>query len=98
MKINNEMIKKYLESRETGNEKIPVTDILYYGHLENNESDAEEIVAEFGKLDMVLSKLTLSEYDRVWDAACRLCDMHERRGFLSGLQIGTALMVELFEK
>ena len=49
------------------------------------------------KLDEILDKLTLKEYDAVWDAACKLSDAHERRGFRSGVQIGALLMLELLE-
>ena len=82
-------IKEYLESEGSA------MDILYNHHLENSVVDDEQISSAFAELDSILSKLTLKEYDRVWDAACRLCDKHERRGFLAGLRSGAGLMLEL---
>lgn len=96
MKVYLEQIKEYISQR-TGGEDESVVDILYQNYLENNLRDYAVIRQEFGTLDAILSRFTLAEYDRVWNAVCRLCDEHERRGFFSGLQIGTALMLELFE-
>ena len=96
MKAYMEQIKKYI-NRSAAREDEPVVDILYQNYLENNLRDEAAIRQEFGTLDAVLSRFTLAEYDRVWNAVCRLCDEHERRGFFSGLQIGTALMLELYE-
>lgn len=72
-----------------------VTDVLLHGYLEKNVVDEESIKQSFAQLDEVLSRLTLKEYDRVWDATCRLCNEHERRGFLSGLRIGVSFMLEI---
>ena len=91
-----DQIKAYLAQHELhGSESV--LEILYYCHLEKSAVDEEEIEREFAKLDEVLDQLTLKEYDRVWDAACKLCSAHERRGFAAGARAGVRLMLELLE-
>lgn len=92
-----EIIKAHVERETSLHEKPSVIDILYNGYTEQNKTDEDSIQWEFGELDSVLSRLTLKEYDRVWDAACRLCGLHERRGFCTGLHMGIHLMLELAE-
>lgn len=87
-------IKQIEEYRKDGDS---VTDVLFHGHLEKKAVDEESIRQGFAQLDAVLGKLTLKEYDRVWDAVCGLCNEHERRGFLAGLRTGAAFMLEITE-
>lgn len=92
-----EQIKTYLAEYDLHGGKS-VGEILYYCHLENITVDEKEISREFAKLDEVLDKLTLKEYDRVWNATCALCDAHEKRGFLTGMRMGMRLVLELGEE
>lgn len=91
MKAYIKMIKEQQKAGES------VIDTLFRCNSENSGADEPEIDREFNKLDEILDKLTLKEYDAVWDAACKLSDAHERRGFRSGVQIGALLMLELLE-
>ena len=87
-------MKMIKEQRKAGESVI---ETLYRCNLENGGVDEAAIDQEFDKLDEILDRLTLKEYDTVWDATCVLCDAHERRGFRSGVQTGALLMLELLE-
>ena len=88
-------IKTKMEQEQAICDNMSIMDILYQGYLEQGREDEPSIRQEFARIDAVLSRLTLKEYDRVWDAACRLCSEHERRGFPAGVRMGVSLMLEL---
>lgn len=90
-----QMIKTYMEREPGLCEDMSIMDILYNGYTEQEVTDDHYIQQEFAELDDVLSKLTLKEYDRVWDATCRLCSLHERRAFCAGLHMGIDFMMEM---
>lgn len=74
-----------------------VLEMLYCYYREQRTTDTEVISADFNRLDSVLSKLTLKEYDQVWDLTCALCSEHEKAAFLEGVRVGASLAAELAE-
>lgn len=72
-----------------------VIDALYYSCPDLHGPDEEGIKREFSRLDRVLEKLTLREYDEVWDATCQLSIACEKRGFRAGLRSVFRMMGEL---
>lgn len=90
----NMLLEKYKQGgQDWWNREDPqaVLKMLYTYYREHCPGDPEEISREFQNLDSVLSRLTLKEYDRVWNLACRLCSEHEEAGFLEGVRAGAAL-------
>ena len=72
-----------------------VLEMLYSVYRRKKCADPEEIRGYFAQLDAVLRKLTLKEYDQVWDVACGLCGAAEKVGFLDGVRVGASLAEEL---
>ena len=94
MNINMEQVKTYLTEHSLESEES-VIDAFYYSCPDLHGPDEEGIKREFGRLDRVLEKLTLREYDEVWDATCRLSIASEKRGFRAGLRSAFRMMAEL---
>ena len=73
----------------------PVLEMLYDCYLEQNSFETQQIKEDFHSLDRILSKLSLQEYDQVWNLTCRLCSEHEKSAFLEGIRTAMRLTVEL---
>ena len=70
-------------------------EMLYDCYLEQNSFETQQIKEDFHSLDRILGKLTLQEYDQVWNLTCRLCSEHEKSAFLDGIRTALRLTVEL---
>lgn len=66
-------------------------DQLYRCYQKLHPYDSETVRNAFSQLDSVLHKLTLQEYDRVWDLTCDISMECERTAFLEGLSVGIRL-------
>lgn len=72
-----------------------VMEILYQYFAENHPLETQEMARDFSQLDKVLSKLSLKEYDQIWNLACRLCAEHEKLAYMAGIRVGASLATEL---
>lgn len=72
-----------------------VLEMLYSVYREKQCSDPQEVKDCFAQLDEVLCKLTLREYDKVWNAACGLCSVAEKVAFLEGIRVAQPLRQSL---
>ena len=93
MNLYMEALKAYLSRPADTASGVPVGKALYGCYRELHPRDNEEISGRFRQLDQVLSRLTLREYDKVWDLACGLCCEHEEAAFLEGIRVGISLAV-----
>ena len=75
-----------------------VLEMLYSVYRKKKGGDPETVSGCYDRLDAVLNKLTLKEYDKVWDIACCLCSAAEKEGFLEGVRVGASLAEELREE
>ena len=66
-------------------------DQLYQVYRELHPQDIRSVREAFSQLDLVLKKLPLQEYDRIWNLTCQLCYESERQAFLEGLRVGIRL-------
>lgn len=98
MSIYTNKMKSYLAETQNENPDIEsVLQALFNHYAESCGADGEEIKRSFVHLDKILSKLTLREYDQVWDVTCKLCSDHEQRAFRAGIRTGALLMKEMTE-
>lgn len=72
-----------------------VLNLLYEQYLEMELLDRRGIQTNLVPLNDILEKLPLRDNDEVFNLTVRLCEEHEKRGFLSGVRIGAKLMQEL---
>ena len=70
---------------------ISVGKALYGCYRELHPRDNAEISRRFRQLDSLLDRLTLREYDQVWDLTCALCCDHEEAAFLEGIRVGISI-------
>ncbi len=75
----------------------PALDCLYWHYGESHVMANEHTKAVAQSLEDCLTALSFQENDRVFSMVGALCAEHERIAFLSGLQLGAQLMLELFE-
>lgn len=64
---------------------------LYRCYQKLHPYDSEAVKEAFSQLDGALQKLTLREYDRVWDLTCNISMECEKSAFLEGLCVGIQL-------
>ena len=93
MNLYMEALKAYLSRPEDTASGVSVGKALYGCYRELHPRDGAEISGRFRQLDQVLSRLTLREYDKVWDLTCGLCCEHEEAAFLEGIRVGISLTV-----
>ena len=91
MNLYMEALKAYLSRPEDTASGVSVGKALYGCYRELHPRDGAEISGRFRQLDQVLSRLTLREYDKVWDLTCGLCCEHEEAAFLEGIRVGISL-------
>ena len=72
-----------------------VLEMLYSIYRKRSRGDSEAVGACFSQLDEVLQKLTLKDYDKVWNAACNLHSTVEKEAFLEGIRVGATLVSEI---
>ena len=87
-----------------GHRRILYNAMLLDGTLWSHHTEVDKICKErmdgqikedFHSLDRILAKLSLQEYDQVWNLTCRLCSEHEKSAFLEGIRTAMRLTVEL---
>ena len=88
-----EALKLHICDREDTASGLSVGKALYGCYRELHPRDDEEITRRFHQLDQVLNRLTLREYDKVWNLTCMLCCEHEEAAFLEGIRVGICLAV-----
>lgn len=74
-----------------------VPGLLYECFNENNPYDNEQIKADFEDLYRQMNGMSLRDMDKVIYPVCKLCQDHERSGFVEGIKIGIQLQTELGE-
>ena len=74
-----------------------VLGLLYECFNENNPYDNEQIKADFEELCRQMNGMPLREMDKIVYPVCKLCQDHERAGFVEGIKIGIRLQTELEE-
>lgn len=75
---------------------IPVLDSLYLHYTEcySMHSDLTKQLSQ--EMNERLSSLPFADGDRICSLSSELAAEHERIGFISGLQLGAQLMLEIF--
>lgn len=64
---------------------------------EYNPVEPPQIKAAFDHLDTILSKLSLSDNNQLFDTVIRLCIDYENTAFSHGMAVGVRLMAELYD-
>ena len=72
-----------------------VMDFLYVSYAENKDKDPKEIRQGFIDLENYMEGVSLEDNDAIFVLVCTLCDLHEKRAFKDGLQLGACLILEL---
>lgn len=72
-----------------------VLTMLYECYNENNPYDNEQIRADFHELYQQMNGVPLREMDQIVYPVCKLCQDHERAGFVEGIRLGVLLAHEL---
>ena len=72
-----------------------VLTMLYECHNENNSYDNEQIRAVFNELYQQMNGMPLREMDNIVYPVCKLCQDHEKAGFIEGIRIGVLLAQEV---
>ena len=96
MKTFIEALKTYVEQHPLcfGDGESVLTK-LYECHNENSPYDNEQIKADFNELYRQMNGLELREMDKIIYPVCKLCQDHEKAGFIEGIKIGIQLASEL---
>ena len=68
-----------------------ISDQLYRCYQELHPCDSDGVKERFSRLDHILRKLPLREYDCIWDLTCQISAECERAAFLEGLWVGIQL-------
>ena len=73
-------------------------DSLYWHYTESHSLSNEKTKPADADINACLDELSLKDNDRVFSLLATLCAEHERIAFLSGLQVGAQLMLEITEE
>lgn len=72
-----------------------LSDMLYESYASSNPIDNQKIRLQFNEIDEILSQLTLSENNQVFEITSELCEEHTHLAFLAGVHVGFLLNTEL---
>lgn len=100
MAITVQQVLSYLDTHPLCTNKQSFTSLLqilcniYY---EYNPVDTPQMKAMFEQLDTILSKLSFSDNNLIFDTVIRLCIECEKTSFSHGIAVGVRLMAELYD-
>ena len=72
-----------------------ILDMLYCYYHECNNTDDDNVKADFEDLYQQMHSMPLREIDRIVDVVCTLFREYERAGFTEGVKVGIRLEQEL---
>lgn len=76
----------------------PALDSLYWHYTESHSMSNSKTKRADQDLYVCLEALPLEDNNKVFNLVATLCAEHERIAFLSGLQVGAQLMLEITEE
>ena len=84
------------QSPNYGNDDIQsLLEMLHYYYTLENPVDTAVIRCQFKELNDILSKLSLSDNNAVFEQTCSISASYERQAFLEGIHVGLRLFLEL---
>lgn len=89
-------LKGYVDSHAPNfGDGEPVLTMLYEYYSENKPYDNEQIREDFNELYKQMNGISLREMDNIVYPVCKLCQDHEKAGFVEGIKIGFLLRHEV---
>ena len=94
------VLRKYVAENPPnyGGDAHSILEMLYCYYHECNNADSNEVKEAFDCLYQKMHGMPLREMDRIVDAVCVLCTVHERSGFIEGVKVGILLDTEFTRK